>query len=296
VTLAAAEGDAELGYVILIDTDADVVWVLRRADGARFQKRFEASAEDSYALALVAAELLEVARSGGDPVALGLTGETDVGEGVESSESAAVEEVTADARPSASPDPAPLDSPPEPAKEQTAFTLGVGAEVWGTFGEEAPWLVEPSLFFDVVTRVGSTLRIGGGVFVSGFGRFDGETADAFVTYSRYDIGARGSLGFDTGPFATRLLVHVRVGGSVVVGDGRTSSLTTQETAHESVEAFFAGLSLEGRQPLVLGLELFLDLYLDVLPAPVAFVAFGGTPVAEGSVRLGGRAGFCWRFR
>ena len=63
--VTAAESDMALGYVVMIDTDDDVVHVFRHSDGARFERRFEVEVEDSYALALVAAELLEVARSGG---------------------------------------------------------------------------------------------------------------------------------------------------------------------------------------------------------------------------------------
>ena len=70
--VATLESDDELAFVVSIDTDEDVARVFRRADGARFERRFEATAEDSYAFALVAAELLEVARTGADPVEVGL--------------------------------------------------------------------------------------------------------------------------------------------------------------------------------------------------------------------------------
>jgi hypothetical protein len=301
--VAGAEADPEVGYVVMIDTDADVVRVLRRSDGARFQKRFEASDEDNYALALVATELLEVARSGGDPVALGLTGEASTDD---SSESAASGDSDADPPPEDGASPIATEVATEPTgptdevfqseSETLALTLGAGAEVWATFGEAAPWLVEPTLFFDVMVALGAKLRVGGGVFVTGLGRFEGESVDAVVAYSRYDVGARGTLGLDVGPVATRLLLHVRVGGAVVVGEGRTTSLIAQETSSESVGAFFAGLGVEARQPLTLGLELFLQVFADALPSPVTFVAFGASLVAEGPFRIGAQAGLSWRFR
>ena len=86
--------------------------------------------------------------------------------------------------------------------------------------------------------------------------------------------------------------HLRGGGAAVLGRG------TQETG-ESAEAvragWFAGISAEARQPLVEGLEVTLELGVDVLPAPVVFTAFGEPLLDESTLRLAGRLGLAWRF-
>lgn len=323
--VAAAETDPLLDYVIAVDTDGGVVQIFRRSDGARFERSFEAEAEDSYALALVAAELLEVAQSGADPIALGLastgalvgasgsersegptrdgegegSGEDGAGTGVADSdpeaEQGADQSTDAEANGSSgSQEEEPAGGDSSATAAAPTFSVGVGVEAWTGFEEQSPWLIQPTVFFDVLWRVGSTLLVGAGVYGSGFGSYGATTSRATLDYRRYDAGARLTAAFDAGGAATRLLGHVRGGGGVVVGEGRTLGGTNEETRSESVGSWFVGLGVEARQPLVAGLELYLEVSADVLPAPTTFIAFGETLAKESPLRLAGRLGLGWR--
>ncbi|MBW2462129.1 MAG: hypothetical protein JRH11_10820 [Deltaproteobacteria bacterium] len=322
--VAAAEVDPLLDYVIAVDTDAGVVQIYRRSDGARFERRFETEAEDSYALALVAAELLEVAQSGADPTVLGLAstgalvGASGTGRSADPTRDAASEGSTddgggagdADGDPGAergapqdtearADGPSGSEVPPGPGKSSTdsgaaAFSVGAGIEAWTGLEEQSPWLAQPTVFFDVLWRVGSTLLVGAGVFGSGFGSYGATTSRATLDYRRYDVGARVTGAFDVSRAGPRLLGHVRGGGGVVVGEGRTLGGTNEETRSESVGSWFIGLGVEARQPLVAGLELYLEVTVDILPAPTSFIAFGESLADEGPLRLAGRLGLGWR--
>ncbi len=294
--LRAAESDDALGYVISIATDLDLVQVLRRSDGARFERRFAVDAEDAYAMALVAAELLEVAKSGGDPEVLGLVatasvaGETPNGTTPsEGDESAPTEEASAEDGERATEDEAGAG---QSAKRSWMLTLGAHAELWGSPAQAGVWLVQPGLFTDMLFRVGSLL-VGGGLIASGFGGYGGRTEDVAATYRRYDLGGRVSVGVDVGALATRLLFHLRAGGSVVTADGRTITLATQQTRSESTGTAFLGFAIEARQPLVSGLSLHLSLGLDGLLSPVKVIAFEEVVATEGSLRLVAQLGICW---
>lgn len=326
--VATAEEDPRFGYVIAVDTDGGVVQIYRRSDGARFERSFEAEAEDSYALALVAAELLEVAQSGADPVALGLA---STGALVGASGTGSSEDPTRDGQGGeggesgedgggpgeADGDPAAEAGPPqeteagadgtsgsqeEPSAPGTAstdsgaatFSGGAGIEAWTGLESGSPWLVQPTVFFDVLWRVGRTVLVGAGVYASGFGSYGAATSRATLDYRRYDVGARVTGAFDVSRAGPRLLGHVRGGGGVVVGEGRTVGGTNEETRSESVGSWFIGLGVEARQPLVAGLELYLEVTVDVLPAPTTFIAFGETLAEESPLRLAGRLGLGWR--
>ena len=90
---------------------------------------------------------------------------------------------------------------------------------------------------------------------------------------------------------TRLLGHIRIGGSAVVGaatrDGERRSAT--------VPAWLVGLAIEARQPLIEGLELWLELGADLLPAPIRFAVAGERVIEEARVRFTARLGAGWRF-
>lgn len=270
-----------VALLVTIDTDTPLIRVWRRRDDAVLERRFDAPEDDGYALALVATELLEVARAGGDPETVGAT----LGVAEPTTEPEAPDLVS-----EAQSDPAPTS-----AAVPLAFTVGVGVEAWLSTEGGAPWLVQPALFVELVaTPPGERFVIGGGFFASGAGVFvtRGQTSAIEGHYQRYDVGLRLSFGGDVGPVRTRLMGHLRGGGAAVLGRG------TQETG-ESAEAvragWFAGISAEARQPLVEGLEVTLELGVDVLPAPVVFTAFGEPLLDESTLRLAGRLGLAWRF-
>jgi hypothetical protein len=307
--LRAAENDETLGYVVTIATDRDLVQVLRRADGARFERRFVMDADNAYAMALVATELLEVARSGGDPATLGLVATTSV-EGTEESVTGDHEgdrenvarsraEETED-RPedgeenggSDTGDGELVDAPSASGSSHWSLTMGAHAELWTSPSDHTPWLLQPGLFVEVLLHTG-TLLLGVSIEASGVGAYEGVGADAAAIYRRYDVGGRVSAGFDVGPAATRLLLHFRGGGSVVTADGRTTTLAMQEKRNESTGASYFGLGVSARQPIVAGLSIHLTLGADLLPAPVQLLTFGETVVGEGSLRLLAQLGACW---
>lgn len=275
--------------LVTIDTDTPLVRVWRRRDDAVLERRFEVAEDDGYALALVATELLEVARSGADPETVGATITTSTPEARDAAAVRAADEAPAE--------PAP-ESTEGSAPRALAFALTVGAsvEAWLSGDAGSPWLVQPALFLELVaTPPGERWVIGGGVFASGLGAFDTQDQAATVVgrYQRYDVGLRLSFGGDVGPVRTRLMAHLRGGGAVVVGRG------TREPSGERAEALRGGWSLgisgEARQPLVEGLEVTLELGLDVLPAPVVYSAFGEPLLVESTLRLAGRLGLAWRF-
>ncbi|MCB9597788.1 MAG: hypothetical protein H6719_34035 [Sandaracinaceae bacterium] len=293
--------DASVGMLVSIDTDGSVVRVWRRRDGVTLERAFDAR-QDGYALAVVASELLEVARTGADPASVGATvvevAPVEAEPVPEATDTTDAVDATAAADTTDAPaavDDATLSEPGAANEDggwRASFTPGVGVEGWlSTEGE--PWIVQPTLFLEVLAGPATeSWRIGGALFASALGAWSFESAGVEGTYARHDFGARLTVGGDVGPVDTRLLGHVRVGGSAVVvsaSEGRNEDSVAATRA-----GWFVGLGLDARQPLIAGLEVFLDLSADLLPAPLRFTAGGATVVLEPSVRLGGRLGLAWR--
>lgn len=270
-----------IALLVTIDTDAPLVRVWRRRDDAVLERRFDGPGEDGYALALVAAELLEVARTGADPESVGAT--VTLGE---------AEPAAPDPPEPAAPETASSEPPPPGAR--FAVTAGVGAEAWLSTEAGGPWLVQPALFLELVgAPPGERWVLGAGLHASGLGAFVHGANGVQGRYARYDVGLRLTFGGDVGPARTRLLGHLRGGGSAVIGSA------AQDGGERRAEAlrpgWFVGVAVEGRQPLVDGLELTLELGADVLPAPVTFTAFGEPLLVESPLRVGARLGLAWRW-
>ncbi|MBX3273455.1 MAG: hypothetical protein KF729_24540 [Sandaracinaceae bacterium] len=279
---------ADVDWLVTIDTvdaDAPLVRVWSRRTGVTLERRFEAQ-EDGYALAVVAAELLEVARTGADPRSVGAT--------VEPAPPAPDPAPDPAPEPPAQPAPAPTTREARSAPAALAVTVGVGAEVWGAASAGGPWLAQPALFVELVGRPdGEGWVVGGALYASGLGAYAATSEGLDVRYARYEVGARISVGGELGPARTRLLGHARAGAAAVVASASRAD-GTQGGEHARA-GWHLGVSLEGRQPLVAGLELTLELGADVLPAPVTLVADGARVLAEGPVRVGGRLGLAWCF-
>ncbi len=280
----------EVAMLVRIDTDAPAVRVWRRRDGVVLERRFDGP-EDGYALAVVASELVEVARTGADPATVGAVV-------VEAEPPAATAEATPPPEVEApAPEPEAVEEArPDPPAEEAPWALeitpGVGVEGWLSLPRPDPWIVQPTLFVELlVGRDG--WRLGGAVFASALGGWSREDGGFEVGYARHDVGLRLGGGGDVGPIGTRLLAHLRVGASAVVGAAEREGVN-DDRRDQVVPGWFVGLALDARQPLALGLELFLELGADLLPAPVRFTAFGATLIAEPTVRLGGRLGLAWR--
>lgn len=291
------EPPAEVEMLVRIDTDGPFVRVWRRRDGVILERRFDAPT-DGYTLAVVASELVEVARTGADPATVGAV--------VVEEEPAATAETTPPPEVESPPEPEPAPEPePEVAPEEVSppvgedetpwtveFTPGVGVEAWLSLPDPDPWIVQPTLFVELLAGQDGW-RIGGAIFASALGGWSREDAGFEVGYARHDFGLRLGGGGDVGPIGTRLLAHVRGGASVVVGSAAREEIN-DDRREQLVPGWFVGLSLDVRQPIALGLEIFFEVGADILPAPVRFTAFGATLVVEPSVRLGGRLGLAWR--
>lgn len=260
-------------FLVAIDEQSVRVW--RRRDNVTLERRLPAAESEGYALALVASELLEVARAGTDPAAVGAT------------------IVEAPEPPPPPPEPPPPVASPASieARPSAAFTIGLGVEAWAGVEERTPWLVQGSAFVELLLRPsGEDWLAGAGIFVSTLGVWTNESNGIEGTYARHDVGLRATIAGDVGPVGTRLLAHARGGGSAVVGSG----VHETERNDATVGAWFVGISVEARQPLVLGLEVWLELGADVFPAPVRFTAFGDTLLREPPVRVAARLGLDWR--
>jgi hypothetical protein len=275
------EVPAAITFVVTIDSDEERARVWRRRDGVTLERRIEASDPDGYSLALVASELLEVARSGADPALLGATI-------VAAPEPVASEIV----QPPRVAPPAPIVAPIAPiaSAASLALTIGLGAEAWLGLEEGSPWIVQGALFVELLARATADVWLGGALFASGLGENTFDTNGAEGSFARHDFGARVTIAGDAGPVHTRLLAHVRVGGSAVVG----SAVRADERRSETVAAWFVGLGFEVRQPLIEGLELWLELAADLVPAPVRFTVLGAAWITEAPARLAGRLGAAWR--
>jgi len=302
-----AELPAVATMLVSIDTGVPQVRVLRRHDGLVLERRFDGH-EDGYALAVVASELLEVARSGGDPASVGATVveasaiETSLADSTAADPNAAESgsvDLDANAAGEETQDVEVVDPEsvePHGSTRSWALegTVGIGVEGWLSI-DQAPLLIQPTLFGELLAGVdGEAWRVGGGVFVSALGAYGFEGGGFEGSYARHDFGARVTGGGDLGELRTRLLGHLRVGGAVVVGSARPQGDDDDESAVRP--GWFVGLGLDVRQPLVEGLEVFLEASVDVLPAAVRFTGGGTTLVREPTVRLGARAGLGWRFR
>ncbi|MEZ4336387.1 MAG: hypothetical protein R3B82_07145 [Sandaracinaceae bacterium] len=288
----------EIEMLVRIDTDAPTVRVWRRRDGVTLERRFE-EATDGYALAVVASELVEVARTGADPATVGAvvveetpaaTAETTLPPEVETPPEAPPPEVVPEAV---------ADTPPPPAADEGApwvveVTPGVGVEGWLSLPEPEPWIVQPTLFVELLAGQ-EGWRFGGAIFASAAGGWSQEAGGFETRYARHEVGLRLGVGGDLGPIGTRLLAHVRGGASLVVGGAGRQGIEDDDR-EQLVPSGFVGLSLDLRQPIVAGLEVFLEVGADLLPAPVRFTAFGATLVVEPDVRLAGRLGLAWRIQ
>ncbi|HJL16889.1 MAG TPA: hypothetical protein RMH99_14590, partial [Sandaracinaceae bacterium LLY-WYZ-13_1] len=139
-TEAPAPTPDDVELLVTIDTDAPSVRVWRRSDGAVLERRIAGSPTDPYALALMASELLEVARTGADPASVGATVST----------SSDADDPTTDrdapAEPATLREAADEDGRIEPA---LATTVGAWVEGWFSSDGGAPWLVQPGLAVDL---------------------------------------------------------------------------------------------------------------------------------------------------
>jgi len=176
-----------------------------------------------------------------------------------------------------------------------AFTPGIALEGWFSIDGD-PWQVQPALFVELLAGpADEAWRVGGAIFASGLGSAPFERGGFEGSYARYDLGARLTFGGDLGPVRTRLLGHVRVGGAPVVVSAQPAG-ENDERAEAVLGSWFVGAGIDLRQPIVEGLEAFLDLSVDFLPAPLRVTGLGAALVREPVVRPGGRLGLAWRFR
>lgn len=298
---------AAVAFVVTLETDVPLVRVWRRRDGAVLERRFDDSHEDGYAIAFVAAELLEVARTGGDPASIGATVAARPPSAELATEPTARDSMLDNDRASSRAEVAASGTGASEANRRTApepersaqrprldVTLGLGAEAWLGVEERAPWMVQPALFIDLAGSLGGEpWLLSGALLVSGLGSFSRQENGVEGRYQRYDVALRVGLGGDLGEADTRLLGHVRAGASAVVGRAEQAAA---ESAEVTRPGWFIGASLEGRQPLWEGLELTAEVSADVLPAPVTFTAFGQPLVEESLLRFAARLGLAWRFR
>jgi hypothetical protein len=278
---ALGEPPSDIAWLVTIDTDTGVVSVWRRRDRALLERRFQGDEDDGYALALVAAELLEVARSGSDPSAVGAT--LVVEPTVSEEEPERAEEIRPDA-PAAEAIAPPL---------RLSATIGAGVEAWFSVERDTPWIVQPTIFVEVSGLARDGWILAAALTASGLGAWSRDTSELRGTYQRHDFGARFSFGGDVGPLRTRLMAHARAGASLVSGSAERAA--NGERGEAIRAGWFLGLALEARQPLIAGLEVWLELGMDGLPAPVRFLAFGETLLAEAPLRLTGDLGLAWRF-
>lgn len=290
--VAPAEPPESIRLLVTIDTGANLVRVWRRHDGIVLERRFDVGTDDGYAIALVASELLEVARAGGDPASVGAT-VVALPEAVADVAQEALAE--APAGPESVGEAAAEPRAPTPSHLVASFAVGLGVEAWFSMGG-GPWIVQPTLFLELLAgSSGEAWRVGGALFASALGGYGRDEDRVEGSYARHDFGARLSVGGDLGPIRTHLLGHARVGASAVVGAAQREGVDDDRREATRL-GWFVGLGLDLRQPLVLGLELFVDVSGDLLPAPVRFTAFGETLTAESSFRLTGRIGIAWRVR
>ena len=290
---APEEWPAAAAFAVTIDTETDAVRVWRRADEVTFERRFEGGDDDGYALALVASELLEVVRAGGDPASVGAT----VVEAAASSETETASETETETVEEAASETGSETEAETPAEGGAVleFTPGIGVEGWFSV-EGDPWIVQPTIFVELLGGdAGEDWRVGGALFVSALGPYSGGDESVEASYSRSDFGVRLSAGGDAGPARTRVLGHLRIGASAIVVSAERRGIN-DDRRDATRAGWFVGLGLDVRQPLVEGLELFLDVSADALPAPVEVTALGAPLVTEPAFRLGGRLGVAWRIR
>src|SRR5690606_8909506 len=140
----------------------------RRRDESTFERGVSLPDPDGYALALVASELLELARSGVDPARVGAS---------PSEAPPALAPVVAEAAPVEAPvEAAPEEALIEPAR--LAFTAGLGAEAWLGTDAGSPWLVQGVAFVELLGRPSSDgWLVGGALLVSTLGSWSTEAND-----------------------------------------------------------------------------------------------------------------------
>ncbi|MGE0784490.1 MAG: hypothetical protein AB7S26_02300 [Sandaracinaceae bacterium] len=310
----------DVQLLLLIDTDSPRLAVWRRRDDVMLVRPLEGEVgQDAYALAVMAGELVEIARTERDPRASGLRVVSATGGRLEAVRASsdrvdASVDPRSDAPPDAVADPErraadgtddPADaSGSEPAGTGDAqspppagsvsVTVGLGLDAWLSPTSEGPWQVQPALMFDVLVRAGGAgWLVGGGILVAGLGGWGSSQGGVEATYGRHDFGARFTVGGEVGDARTRLLGHLGGGASLLVLRGE------REGGGDHAEVLrpsgFAGLAFEVRQPVVDGFELWLSGGADLLLPPVELTADGALVTREPPVRLGARIGVDWRF-
>lgn len=287
-----ARHDAAVAFVVDLQGADGVVRIWRRSDRATLERRLEGPDPEGYALAVMGSELLEVARAGSmvevvsvDPPAPEEAAEPPAPEAARPEPPSAPE----------GPDPeAPAEAAGAPGP--VSFTVGAALEGWFSSETGGPWLVQPALAFELgYSPPGEDWQLGVGLFGAGLGQLDRRVGDVELHYQRYDAGVRLTVGGAFGPVGTRLFGHARLGASAVVG--RAEDEGEDDNPREGSRTLaggFVGPSLEARQPIVEGLELTLELGVDVLIEPVRFLADSVTLVVESPLRLSGRLGLAYR--
>ncbi len=297
-----ARRDPSLGFVVDLRVREGVARVWRRSDHATLERRLAEPDAEGYAVAVVASELLEVARAGSTAEVVSIDPPTDP-----------LSQPSAGAAPDGDADPAtdgPAEpTPPEPAATATespplageeggdvsdrlAFTAVAAFEAWAM--PDGPWQLQPALALELAwIGAGQDWQLSVGLFGAGGGQSDREVSRVEGRYNRVDGGLRVGIGGWVGPARTRLLAHARGGASAVImhaeeeGNARRRASTTQAGG-------FVGASVEVRQPLDFGLEVSLELGVDAIVEPLVFQASGVTLLREGPVRLSGRLGVAYR--
>lgn len=267
-----------VAFVVTIDTDAARVEVRAFSSGSTLERRMDGP-QDGYALALIAAELLELARSGADPSTLSAAA-VQPPEGLPRALRRA-ELPTLDAAPS--------------RDALLALTFAAGLHVWGGWEGSGIVLAQPTIIAELLVHLeGAPWSVGGAIALAGLGTFTRQGDAALGRYGRHEVAVRLSAGSEVGSLGTQVLAYLGLGVAAVSGSGTLPS-SGREVERWS-DGWSVGGALEIRQPLYEGLVLALELGVDALPAPIRFTALGEPLLVEPSARLGGRLWVGWCFR